>query len=489
MRRIDELTGAKGRRVHYRAERHRAEAIFSRVAPSVQVDDRDVLLHDMSMSGVSVHARDTDGWGEPGEAEVWLRISLHDRSVYDGPARLCRIEPSPRGVKAGLQLKAGYLDIQNIADRQRSLALWQDFDEGLPAATNMVDPNYRRLCADLINLLRHCRNVLDHGSARPMNGTGAAPKANGKAHGGGEDMLEACIRRVMPVWEDLWYRANDLVTPTLADRDVMLATKRFTETVVTPEFMPGPIWWRGYHKPLNYPGDFELMRQVYAGDYRGATPYGKLMHRLGLEVAECIATRMEMMLQTITATVGVNPGGPPARVMSLGCGPGEEVYRYLQIDALPRPVHFTLIDQEERALARAYENIFPLTIKHGGGASLSCLHASFMQMMKAGELFGEMPPQDLIYAVGLVDYLGDRRARDLVTALFAQLAPGGLLVIGNMKATRIGNLWPLEFLCDWNLVYRSEADMRALAAGLDPAAIQVDEDPTGRVYLISLRAR
>ncbi len=500
MRRIEQLTGATGRRVFYRAQRHKAETVFSRVHPSVRLDGHDVALHDLSMSGVAVLAPETTGWIVGGEALLPLRICLGDAPVYEGEARLCRIEPSPRGVKLALELCGGYLDIQNLADRHRDLALHQTLDSGLPTASNMVDPEYRRLCADVLYLLRQCRGVLGDGEAtangavRAGNGgMGAIGNGRGRGNGSGNGaLLEHCIERVLPEWEALWRRGNELVAPIMADREVVQATKRFTETVLTPEFMPGPIWARGYGKPLGYPGDFELMKQVYAWQLAGAGAYGGLAQRLGLEVAECIATRMEMALEAITATVGATTGADgsdePARVMTLGCGPAEEIARYLRIEHLPRRAAFTLIDQEHEALAHAYERIYPETVRHRGRAAIRCLHASFTQMMKADDLIGEIPRQDLIYTMGLLDYLTDRRARDLVAVLYRRLAPGGLLAIGNMKDTPIGNLWPLEFISDWSLNYRTETQMREMAAGLDPAALTIEEDPTGRVYIMYLRA-
>ena len=45
--------------------------------------------------------------------------------------------------------------------------------------------------------------------------------------------------------------------------------------------------------------------------------------------------------------------------------------------------------------------------------------------------------------------------------MYERLAPGGLLVIGNMKAGT-DMIWPLEFIEDWSLNYRTPEEMRAL---------------------------
>ena len=226
---------------------------------------------------------------------------------------------------------------------------------------------------------------------------------------------------------------------------------------------------------------------MYNWRRKGDTPFAKLVHRLGLEVAECIATRMVMVQQTIAEIVTDGPQDTTARITNLGSGPAQEIQNYLRVRALPRPVEFTLIDQEVDALASAFANTHPLTLAHAGAAKISCLHISFMDLLKTTNLEFSLPPQDLIYSVGLIDYLAPRRAASLVETLYRRLASGGTLVIGNMKDTATGNLWPMEVICDWSLYYRNEAEMLAMADGLDLGRAQVREDPTGRALLMFLR--
>jgi hypothetical protein len=139
-------------------------------------------------------------------------------------------------------------------------------------------------------------------------------------------------------------------------------------------------------------------------------------------------------------------------------------------------------------LSLAYERTYPETIRLHGKASVNCLHTSFGQLLKAGELFGKLAPQDLIYTVGLIDYLAPRRAKALVTSLYQHLAPGGTLIVGNMMKTNVGNLWPMEFITDWNIIYRDHAEMEALTADITGAAeISTALDPTGRVVLVTVK--
>ncbi|MEX1147125.1 MAG: class I SAM-dependent methyltransferase, partial [Sphingomonadales bacterium] len=215
----------------------------------------------------------------------------------------------------------------------------------------------------------------------------------------------------------------------------------------------------------------------------------KLVHRLGLDVAECIATRMVMMRQAIAETIMV-PRGRPARITSLGCGPAREVIDYLKIHEMPNPAHFTLIDQDHGALGQAYERTHREVIRLHGRASVTCLNASFSQLFKTSDVVAQLPPQDFIYSVGLIDYLQPIRGKAWVEALYDCLEPGGTLIVSNMYRCAMSNLWPMEFLTDWTVIYRNEAEMMDFARDLtDAARVETSLDPTGRVCLLTVQKR
>ena len=127
----------------------------------------------------------------------------------------------------------------------------------------------------------------------------------------------------------MWLTGNDIVREVMASREAREATKEFTELVLTPEMRAGAIWDRSYIKPMGYPGDFQIMNQVYSWNRVGDTVYQQLVHRLGLEVAECIETRMHVVRDWIADTVERRGQDRPARILSLGSGPAREIESFL----------------------------------------------------------------------------------------------------------------------------------------------------------------
>ena len=151
------------------------------------------------------------------------------------------------------------------------------------------------------------------------------------------------------------------------------------------------------------------------------------------------------------------------------------------------PVEFTLVDQEQAALAYAYEKAYPRTLTEKPGAKVRALNVSFTEVLRGGQWLDDIGPQDLIYSVGLIDYLIDRRARALASRLFERLAPGGLLIIGNMNEIELSNLWPMEFLTDWHLFYRTDREMLGWTEGMKGQRAWTETESTDRVRLLHVR--
>ena len=474
MKTYEELTGGEGRRVFYRAERFRTRDLFKRSAPDLAIDGTSHELVDMSLSGLGARAaQGSNDLRSPG-ARVHVQLGLHGIALFEGTGEVARVEPTPVGTKIGLRLVDRCLNIGQLVSKYQELLIRSDLASFVGQADSCVTPEYRTLCADMVHLMRTYRAGLERFEATKPEPAAAA------------DMLAACEERILPSWRALWRQGNALVMPIMDDPAALRATKRFTELLITPDFLAGAIVRRSYEKPLGYPGDFQIMNMIYDWQRVGDRLFDKLMHRLGLEPGESIVTRMVMMRQAIAKTVSQN-AGRMTRVASIGSGPAREVVDFLQLRELPGSVQFTLVDQDHGALSHAYERTYSEVMRLRGQASVACLHASFSQLLKAGDLFGALPPQDLIYTAGLVDYLAPRRAKALAASLYDRLAPGGALIIGNLAKTPESCLWPLEFICDWSLVYRDERDMRALAADLPGASVEVVHDWTGRVCVLTVR--
>jgi extracellular factor (EF) 3-hydroxypalmitic acid methyl ester biosynthesis protein len=152
-----------------------------------------------------------------------------------------------------------------------------------------------------------------------------------------------------------------------------------------------------------------------------------------------------------------------------------------------RPVHFVLVDQDSEALRCAGRQLSAARAAspRRSPVRIDPRHLSVLKLLREVEPSALLPRADMIYSAGLFDYFSDRTCRVLARRLYGALRPGGLLLLGNMKAGT-DMLWPLELIADWSLSYRTAEGILSWAEGLPGAEISLRTEATGYDYLLSV---
>lgn len=434
------------------------------------------------MSGLSFFGPAGGSWQNTLNKDIPVSLNLGADEIFRGRGKVCRIETQDDRQKISVALTNGYLDIQDIIHKHDDLTLLTDVQRGLDDKSDLVPSEYKQLIGDFLYLLRKAKHTLQNFEER-LGKDGS--RAGERSH----EIILACEDTVLKRWKLLARKANKIVKPLFKQQDILRAIKEYTEEVLTPELIPGESWHRAYTKPLGYPGDYLVMNYAYELKLEGDTAYEKFCHKLGTSTGEFIATRMTMAKEAIGEKIDACSADStqPICITNLGCGSAQEVANYLQSAQLKSAVKFTLIDQDHDALSYAYKNTHSHAAHLNGKASIHCLHATFLEFLSTGKLFEKLEPQDMIYSIGLVDYLTDNRAARVVADLFANLKPGGTLVIGSMRDSEDSLQWQIEFITDWNLVYRTEAEMLKMARKLPEDTVrEVRSDSTGHCHLLYL---
>jgi len=186
------------------------------------------------------------------------------------------------------------------------------------------------------------------------------------------------------------------------------------------------------------------------------------------QIAAAIATRSLM-------TEGANR---PFRVASVGSGPAIDIERAAKLLSEPRRrrLAVTLLDLDAEALEHASgrlaawlqaeqlilvrDNLFRLADKPGAAAGL------------AGA--------DMLICTGLFDYLPDEPAKGLLRLFWQQLAPEGMLLVGNF-APHCPTRAFMEWIGNWYLIYRTAEDLARLAeqAGIPAPCVRIGAERLG----------
>ncbi len=469
-RSYENLQGGHGRSIYYRAERFRPRALLRRLSPSVEVDSHAVRIHDLSATGLSY-------WAEP-QAElpehglrVPVRLRLGDVEAFSAQGEIVRHQPIGLRTKVALRFLDDQLAAATLQRLHDRVEFERSVSEGL-ARYDAVPAAYRAACADVRLFFDHWRGLLDRREAQIRE---SEPRATWP------ERLAEVEQRVAPrmrdEWREIHERANE-ASKDIIEGEPLAASKRYTETLLTPGLRASPFLWRCYVKPQGYPGDYQAMTWMYDGERQGDTVFGRLLDQIGLEerLAATVRVRKRLMSRHIADCVE-RAGAPretPVRIVTIGAGPAREVVDYLDATDVRVPVEFFLIDQDEQALAFAADQVGRAALRHEGRVSARLRHVSFKQLFELPELLGEVRGADMIYSAGLFDYLRDEPARALLQGCFGLIADGGRLLVGNAAAVP-GLRWVPEFLLDWTMIYRTEADMAALGEGLG-GTLNVERD-------------
>jgi extracellular factor (EF) 3-hydroxypalmitic acid methyl ester biosynthesis protein len=138
-----------------------------------------------------------------------------------------------------------------------------------------------------------------------------------------------------------------------------------------------------------------------------------------------------------------------------------------------------LFEQDKSALAHAFRRLTPsVEARFPGRVRLLFLHDSIKRLLRDRTLFTPFGRFDMVYSVGLLDYLQDRTAVILSRHLAGATAPGGQLLVANMVDHAARTL--LQIHLDWALIYRSREQLLSIAHAAVPSArVRVLEEESG----------
>ncbi len=220
--------------------------------------------------------------------------------------------------------------------------------------------------------------------------------------------------------------------------------------------------------PRGYPGDYEIIESAY-NNRATSQGMGRLLDRyfLASTLARGIQHRREMMREMLATELRCRQR---TRVLNIGCGPCREV---LELAPVIRQTnaHFTNIDFDTDALLFSAHRL-----REAGIAE----HVDFRQynairMVNAQKNLREFGQFDVIYTIGLLDYLSDEILVRMIKALHAILNPNGLL-IGVFKDSDQYETEDYHWLVDWSgFLQRTAEESRALfdRAGIASQAVTV----------------
>ena len=277
------------------------------------------------------------------------------------------------------------------------------------------------------------------------------------------------IRNDEQVPEDLFTKLReqfrafcDLLNEEIGDSSTISPDlRRELGTRIQEEILPymlltknGERW---YSKPRGYAGDFMSIEWIYQDRAEGAGRLGPVIDRCFLDVpaAQAVRNRRGLLVEEIQKTMAETQEGP-TRVLSMACGPAREIFDTFEKLADPRQLMATCLDVDMQALAHVADIRDKRKLKHN-----IRLENSNLVYLVRGQQKLDLPPLDLAYSIGLIDYFSDPFVVKLLDFVYEHLRPGGRVILGNFHPRNPSKAL-MDHVLDWKLIHRDEADMNRL---------------------------
>ena len=243
-------------------------------------------------------------------------------------------------------------------------------------------------------------------------------------------------------------------------------------------------------KPRGYAGDSAMMKMIYSNTYQGDSTFCKLMQKytVGVPAAQSVRNRRELIVRHLRRFREKQRRGTPneIKVLSVACGPACELDDILKTPADFEKFHFTLLDQDKKALDEAATVISNIEQRSGASVKVDYSNISVRLMLGKKPFKSNTRKFHFIYSMGLFDYLSTPIAAAVLNKLHQLLLPEGELIVGNFHISNPSKHF-MEYWGDWHLIHRDEQDMRNLLPHLSDSKLSVIFEETGSQMFLDIQ--
>jgi SAM-dependent methyltransferase len=178
--------------------------------------------------------------------------------------------------------------------------------------------------------------------------------------------------------------------------------------------------------------------------------------------------------------------GKEFRIMNLASGPCREIKELKILDETKKKIQFDCFDQDGAAIKYA-KKILGSKTRFVNFRSENAIRLALKKDIRV-----IIPKKyNFIYSMGLFDYLDARIAVRLVRNLRGLLKPHGCMIIANMREKfQNSSVYFLEWVGDWNLIYRGEDEYRKIFvdAGFSEKKVKILSEQLGIIQYAAASA-
>lgn len=249
--------------------------------------------------------------------------------------------------------------------------------------------------------------------------------------------------------------------------------QRFRDELA-PWFDQSWFFDRAKKKPRGYPGDFVMLMALY-DEQPKSTGIGRILdlYFLQADLARAVRTRLADVKAFVIDEIQMRRD--PVRILNVASGPGHEYSTGFAEQK--RDITVTCLDTDEEALAYLREHIDPTALDM---YDFQCVHYNALKTASAEKNLANFGASDIIYSVGLCDYIPDRYMIRILEGWRESVCEGGVVYVA-FKDCKKYVASEYQWHADWHFYQRTEEECRELfaRAGYDVEQMEMFRDETG----------
>lgn len=291
---------------------------------------------------------------------------------------------------------------------------------------------------------------------------------------------ESILKRIDTIVTDFLEKA-DIVETNVSDETILKRLRTHVLQKTEPVFSQSYCFTRVRTWPQGHQGDYKTLEHVYRKmPLSEGLGYYLDYYILHCKLGEAVRNRIKI-LQNLLENELLQKQKP--RILNIACGSCRELYG-ISPQIVSSGARITCIDTDEDALSYAFSRL-EIT---GAIRRVTFKKYNALRMFDHELNLIHIGMQDVIYSVGLFDYLETEFLIKLFEALYMLLNPGGRLIAAFKDACRYRHTM-FHWLVDWDgFKQRTEEDFMYILhkAGIPNNKISSLRDSTGAIifYLI-----
>jgi extracellular factor (EF) 3-hydroxypalmitic acid methyl ester biosynthesis protein len=444
-----------------RAKRFKNNNIKLRISFFVDGAEQRAQILDFSKTGISLLIKSPKFIIRKSDVLKNIDIRTNEKTIYKGDGIILDIQEKNDAVKLRVNLRKGFIPVENILGENNKNRVDYEISKlkELVYAGEIVSKEFKDNISKTHYLLINIKSQLDdfENSIKDYDIKAKNILINEMFKKIEKEMypkLDKCIRELDEIFKNINKKEFDFYRTYFQNNLHLL-------------FMLAPILNRIYTKPLNIAGDYEMINMLYENQYQGLSIFGKFLHKYicSDKTSHAIRTRTEFMYKKIQNILNKNikKNKNKFKITSIASGSGLEIQELIKYEKNTDYSDITLFDFSKEAIEYSEIKINKIIKNYNRKTNVNFIQESIFNLIRDKNVLNKIANnQDIIYSIGLFEYLTDSTCKILIKTLYEKLKKNGVLIIGNYKYGVPLRSW-MELGVDWYLVYRENKNLISFA--------------------------